>query len=698
MAEKKAPGVFRKPIKKAKWEKKYLKKIYLPADRDFLKNLADEEDGMIRISTEGLSKKDLKRLKLLGRVIKKNRKKVNFILILIIVLLAGGILFFNFYLKNRLVQQLLETKLEEVFEAQVDTGGVNLSIFRGEFSLDYMAIADAGNPLKNLVEFDSVDAVLSTAELLQGRVFIEELGFAGMKRGTAREVSGALEAGVADRGDEDAETPETGLMAAAGGSIDEVTGQLSALAGDFDAAALLESQKENFVSFTAVEESRAQVDEYRTYWEERIGEWNRRLSEWRDTAGWIGTVDADSFATLESAGSTIGRLRTVYTDAGRDYSELQTEYSSVQQQYGAAAGMASGIMDAVETDYRYIESIVTLPAGGKVDWAASVIEEQLSLPLSKYLDYLDRGLEWYGRFKRFSDAREEKKADARRNGRSLPPPADAPPAFTLVHAFASGREPELNYSFDLRNLVSEPDKWADETSLDIKIETAATGAATALIRETGLRLDVPAAPFDLGGSLSALDLGAFSGKLSVGSDVGWTEAGFSGRLEMTAGELLIAAAKQDSIVYRLISTSIESVEPLSAAGNFTWSAQGGFSIDIETELDERLGDAAGALIAEGAEEGLKILKSYLDEQLAGPLADFDLSKDQLGTYADKIKNYESEIEGYRKMADDKIREIEKAAEDRLRAQTENLIRENVPDEIVPEAGNALKDIGSKLKF
>ena len=90
----KSPGVFRKPVSRKKWEKKFINKIYLPDDRKFLESLLAEEGGKVRINTEGMSKKDLKRLKELGKVIKKNRKKISFILTLIIVLLVGGTLFF----------------------------------------------------------------------------------------------------------------------------------------------------------------------------------------------------------------------------------------------------------------------------------------------------------------------------------------------------------------------------------------------------------------------------------------------------------------------------------------------------------------------------------------------------------------------------------------------------------------------------
>ncbi len=721
MADKKrkAPGIFSKAVDKKKWEKKYIKKIYLPEDRKFLESLLVEENGMVRVNAEGLSKKDLKRLKALGKAIKQNRKRLNFILIFILVIVAGGIVFFEFYLKNMLVQRLLETQLEKIFLAQVDTDGVELSIFKGEFSLEYFAVADAQNPMKNLFECSSVTADLDTAELLQGRVLIEELGFSGLKRGTERAESGLLPApetgAPADKdGDavpEDSDKASSGnqkqgaagkLVSAGKDSITDVVNQLGAIAGEIDVEEILAQQKENLESFTVLEDSKMKVEGYAGQWEGKAGEWESRIDGWETSVNYIKTVNAGSFQTLESAQSTISKLEKIYNDAEQDYSSAANDLAAVEAGINEASSMIDAIKTAISNDYDYIEGLVTLPAGEKVDWAASILEEKLSAPLQKYLSYLDRGLEWYGRFKRLSDLKKEKSPEKRRPGRSLPPPADAPPGFVLVHAFASGEEPGLSYNLSLNDLVSEPDKWENETSLEIGIDTPATGAAEALITESSLTLDVPSVPFDLGGSLSALDISVFSGSLSLDSGLGWNEDGFAGDFGLEAVELNLESEKPEGLLYRLVNTSLESVKPLTAIGSFTWNDSTGFDISVETELDDSLGNAASAMLKEGADEGLQMLKDYLDAELAEPLREFDSAREQFESYADKIRNYEQELDKYRSMADDKIAEIEQSVKDNIAKQAEKLLQDAVPDEVekaAEDAAETLKStLGSKLKF
>ena len=705
---KKAPGIFKKPIKKNKWEKKYLKKLYLPEDQKFLKSLAVEEDDKIRIKADGLSKKDLKRLKALGKTIKSNRKSLNFILIFILVIIAGGGIFFELYLKDKLVQDFIERQLENIFLARVDADGVDLSILKGELSLDYLAVANTDSPMRNLFECSSVKAELKTAELLQGRVYIESLGFEGLVRNTEREESGALTA-------DERETPaaeSSGDAAAAAediksGALADVVNQLGAVAGNIDVEALLEAQKKNLKSFQVIEDSKQKVEGYTETWKGKASDWEQEIAGWKTSVDYVKSVNPDSFTSLDSAQATITRLEGIYKDAENDYNSVQTDIAAVERQYAEVSSMYEDVRAAVDADYKYVESLVSIPEGSKADWVASILEEQLSLPAGKYLSYLDRGLEWYNRFKRLKEQREQSSPAERRPGRKLPPPADAPPSFVLEHAFASGSEPDVVYSFDLFNLVSEPEIWPDKTRLEIGLDMPSTGPAEALITEDALEVEILAAPFDFGDQLKVVDIAALDGSLYLKSNISWNDAGFSGSLSTVSDNVNLEPADSESLVFRLINTSFESVKPFEAAGDFFYGKDGSLDFSIDTEMDNRLSNAASDLLKEGADEGLQMLKDYLEKELEGPLAEYGTSQEELKEYADRIKNYEQEIAGYRIMADEKIAEIEQSVKDNIARQAEQLIKDAVPADIVPEgadkavedAADSLKNtFGSKLKF
>ena len=213
-------------------------------------------------------------------------------------------------------------------------------------------------------------------------------------------------------------------------------------------------------------------------------------------------------------------------------------------------------------------------------------------------------------------------------------------------------------------------------------------------------MNVPAAPFDLGESLSALEITEFDGVLALGSDIDWEDDAFYGTIDLKAAGITLGSSSPDSIIYRLISTSLESVEPLAAAGEFSWSGADGLELQLETDLDDSLGSAASELLSEGADEGVEMLREYLGVELSGPLDDFDSVKTEFEKYVDKVENYEQELDIYRKMADEKIAEIEQAVKDNIAKQAEQLLKDNLPDDLVPDdAGDALKNVfGNGLKF
>ncbi len=690
-------GIFSKPVTRKKWNKKYIGKIYLPEDKDFLEKLLNEDDGKVFINAEGLSKNDLNRLKKLGGVIKKNRKSLNLIIISIAVLIAGGIIFFDVYLKNKLVEQIIETQLERVFLAEVDVKGVDLSVLGGRLHLDHLTVCDAQKPMTNLFECLSIKSDIKTSELLQGRVYVKELGVSGIKRGTKRTSSGAL-----DKTSKKASESSKGSDLSLEGSIESVVNTIGALAGNIDVQKIFEDQKKNFKSFSVIENSKNQIMDFRNVWNGRVEDWSVRIKDWKSTADYVKNLTADSFSTPEDAAEAVLKLEKIYNDAERDYNEAKKDFAEVQSQISEVSVMYNNIESAVYSDYEYIESIINLPAGGKVHWAASILEDQLSVPFVKYLSYLDLGLSWYERVKKSVDKRKAKRPKSRRPGRRLPPPPDAPPEFVLFHAFASGEEPELIYTFDLRNLTSKPEQWAGETSLEIGFDTPSTGAAKALIVESGLSLDVPAIPFDMGQSFAMLDISALRGKLAVKSDVSWDYDVYSGKLDLASFNLFMDSDNPESIVYRLIKSSIEAVKPLSASGSFLWSGDGGLALSVETELDQRLGDSANAILREGAVEGEKLLKEYFDTDIAGIMKDFENAKKEFEYYAGMIQNYQKQLDDYKKQTESKITEIKKYAADLAESQAKDLIKGAVPFELndtVDDAFDAVKNsFGSGFGF
>lgn len=696
--ENKLPAVFRKPVSKKVWDKKFIGKIYLPEDRKFLEAHLLEDEDQLRISAEDLSGKDLKRLKELGKVIKANRKSVSIVLLVVLAVLSAGIICWQFFLKDAVVSRFVENNLEKVFQAEVDVEGTDLSLFRGLLQFDNIVIADANCPMKNLVELEGVKAEIDITRLLKGHIRIKELGFAGLKRGTDRTVSGALSEFEAGETVDAAADP----VEASGNLIDDTAAAISALIGEIDVEELLEQQKGNLKSFTLIEGATSDVTIWSEQWGEVAGDWEGKITEWESTVAYVSGINPGSFSSISSAGATITELQGVYAQAERDYETITQSVSDAQQQIDKAASMIEDVRKAVDEDMKWVESLVSLPEEGQTDWAASIIEEQLGVPVLKYLNYFRRGTAFYERFSSVMAKRKAEKTVPRRPGRSLVFSTEEEPFFLLEHAFASGTEEVLDYEVDLWNVSDKSAAPEDGPRLSLGWNTGATGTGEAELSLQGGALSLSAIPFELGEGLESFSIENLSGDLALDSKIRIQGETVSGILDFTADGINISETNSDDFLFRLVQRSLNEVVPLSVAGIFSWSEDDGLSLSAETELDKQLGDAVGAILEESAGEGIKLIKDYLDTELTGPLADLEAVTGDLSEYVEIIETYGTDFESYQNLAEDKIAEIKasaaEAAEAEVRNQIENQLGEETTEQIEDAIDDVKEGIGGLLNF
>ncbi|MBI9109263.1 MAG: hypothetical protein JEZ04_21130 [Spirochaetales bacterium] len=699
--EKKLPVIFRKPVKREVWEKKYIGRIFLPEDKAFLESLLIENGDEVSISSEGLSGRNLKRLKGLGTVIKANRKGVSIILLVVLTVLALGAIGWQFFLKDVAVKRLIESRMEQVFLAEVKVGSVDLSLLRGVLQINNMTIADARNPMMNLVEFDSIKGEIDVSRLLKGKIRIEELGFTGMKRGTERTVSGAVPGSMAEtvgniQPENAAADPGTPNL------ISETAGAISTLIGEINIEEIMEQQKKNLKSFTVIENSTAKIEQWTEEWGALAGEWEGRASEWESTAVYITGINPDSFSSISSAQTTITQLQSMYDRAGSDYAEIVRIVDDSKLKINETSMMLSDIQEAVGQDIEYVESLVSLPEEGQADWAASIIEQQLGVPVLRYLDYFKMGTDFYQRFQSVLLARKGQNAQPRRLGRSLVFEIAGEPVFLLEHAYASGEEEAFSYKADLYNLTDRNEPADDGPRLALGWDTGGSGMGTAEIGRQGGTLSLSDMPFDLGGSLISLGIANLSGSLSLESEVELLDENVSGIINLSADGIMLTEAASDEFLFRIIRKSIEAVIPLSVAGLFSWDEAGGLELSAETELDKQLGNAVSAILEESAGEGVKYIKEFLESELAVPLQDVKAATAMLSEYIESVKSYEDEIASYRTMAEEKIAEIETAAaaevEAEIRRQLEVQLGEETTEQIENTVDEVKKGLGGLLGF
>lgn len=90
----------------------------------------------------------------------------------------------------------IERTGERVFQAKVEVGDVDLSLSPLGFSVSRLQVANKDKPMTNLFSFDTANLQAEFMPLLMGKLIVPEMRVQGLRAGTQREYSGALDDAV----------------------------------------------------------------------------------------------------------------------------------------------------------------------------------------------------------------------------------------------------------------------------------------------------------------------------------------------------------------------------------------------------------------------------------------------------------------------------------------------------------------------
>ena len=173
-------------------EKKILRYIQLPGDKDFAASLYTRDDqGFFSLKTK-VSPSEAKRITKLDHVIKKARGGVKTGKLFLLALILGALILFNILFKDRLIEGAMENAMEMIFKAKVEITGLRTSLFKGSLSFEALAIGDKDHPMTNLVETGPVTMDIRTWQLLRKKFVLEEASVKALAWGTPRTDSAAL--------------------------------------------------------------------------------------------------------------------------------------------------------------------------------------------------------------------------------------------------------------------------------------------------------------------------------------------------------------------------------------------------------------------------------------------------------------------------------------------------------------------------
>ena len=135
---KNIPKIFRKKYNSKKLNKKIFKKLYIPSDKEYVQTLFVEVEKKgkkqvpifaIPVETiSGFQKKEIKRLKLIAKQIKKQKGRINFVPLIVALAVLAAIPVGFILFKNKIVKYAITNTCENIFEAKCDIESVDFRL------------------------------------------------------------------------------------------------------------------------------------------------------------------------------------------------------------------------------------------------------------------------------------------------------------------------------------------------------------------------------------------------------------------------------------------------------------------------------------------------------------------------------------------------------------------------------------------
>jgi uncharacterized protein (TIGR03545 family) len=646
--------LFAKPIKEARFQKRFLSALEIKKDKEFLDASFEARDGMRRARAD-LDAAALQRLNKLAPFIKANAGAVKGAPLAAAVILAAGLTVFGLFFMNPLLEKGIEAALEGVFGARAELDGLSFQPLRFRLAIDAVRVADAERPMTNLFESGRLELRLNPAALFRGKAYIEEASAASIALGSPRESSGALPGSEAPEAESAKEKPESPPL------IDFER---------FDAKALLEQEKSKLAVTAAYAQSAAAYDEAAARWEGRVESSNAALQNAQESSKAVLSLNISSIRSVDQAAKAIGDTKTAISAAAAVGNEAAAVSGGIAKDADALAELSKASRAAFTKDADYLKALVNPKSGAAMAALEPSLRAMLSDKAELYLDYGIKLLDAALKLKASGDDKAAGKSEGRlaAQGRTVRYPGSEYAAFRLGLLKSDFSSEGSSWSVELRELSSEPDLTAEPSALDFSLTRAdASSIKTSLEADlrssakssyTG-RADIEQFPIDLGAALADAGLDGFTGRASgTVSLAGEKDGGSAGSLSLNVEEPNVA--RPTGSVGMAISAALKKTGSVTldavwenASGNERFS----FSTNIDAIAEEALRELALGYAKQASAELEKELRAYVAEELEGSLG----SKEEFDALFAAAKGDKAASDALKKSLDDKLKELENKA-------------------------------------
>lgn len=700
MKKSKIPGIFRKKYNSKILDKKIIKRIHIPKDREMIRNLfvINSDDKMELV--HDIPKEILVRLKPLAKTIIKNRGMVSRWKASVLILIVAAVLIFNFFFKDRLVTSVMESGLESVFNAKVKINKLKISLLRGTISYNTLTIADAGNTFRNLLETGPAEFKISIEELTKKRVKIEEMTLTGVKWNTPRTGDGTITESAKEDTNENNST--------SGVSLDV----LSLGANEFNFKQLLEEQKDNLISINIINQGSDEIDAFTQRWEGVYSEKSKEITELSNDILSLKFLSIKDIGSIKEGQSMIAEVQDMYLRITETKDGLLVLQAAYQEERQSFSNFEETVKTAINDDIVYLTDLMDFSSGDMRSIASDAAEKYIRNRWNSYYENGLKALEVYERFQNREKKESKKKKGLQRGrGRNISFLSPDAPGFLIEHILLSGGDSSSStFSTEIRTVSSEPDKLTEPLTFLADWVTGQTSVkmdgVVDMRSDAGIpfrvEIESPENTVSLKDGIPFLNISSLSSKADISgvSIAVKDENTVLTTLEISLTELDIAQENEEGFISETLKDLLDDLGSIDLLAEILISRNGLKEVKVQSDLDDILSDRIGAYLKDMSKGVAEELRNSLSGYISPYLEKNQILQSSLKALDADSLDYVSSVDDLKITLDDKQNELKKqtgsileeqeAEASRLKAEAEKKAQD--------EAAKLLKQVKDKIKL
>lgn len=724
---KKLPKIFKKTYTEKKLNKKIYKKVFVPEDKKYLESIfvqsgvkGKKQIPIFAIPKESMfAKKDVARLKVLAKEIKKQKGRIKFgpLFAVLIFIAAIGIAFS--LTKNIIIKKAIQSTCESIFEAKCDIASVDLRFFDSSFKLKGLEIANKNEPMKNLVSIESIILDFDLTQLLRAKFVADELSINGVDSNTDRKTSGDISEKKLKKLQKKKEkqakkaakqTQESAVMKSlkekSGNAMGTIKNSFAELFAQYNPENIIKNCYANLQSPEFAKTTEANVNELIKKWQAKPAELETKVNELTKSSQELLNLDLDSLKTNPTKlKEVIANFNTVLDNSKTIKAETQTVMNDIKKDVDYVSNLSSQIQDTINHDMNLvgneISKFTSLNLSDGTQFISGLFDNVMYEFLGKYYPYVkkatDKLLQMKNKPNLALPKNKEEKTEIkpkreRLAGRNISYKSDIP---SLWIKKASGSGP--NFSFQGNNICSDMDKLGKPAIVDfsmdllgmahkanLTIDTRSSSTAPLILANyncDNVALNLPAKTFGSApGVPDIISKGNLDFVAKVFENDGFELSGTSSFRDMTITTTPFEPVFASDIYSGILAGIKEMI--LNIQAGFTVSS--GLNLKVSSDVDKKITNALSsemtkqfASIKKAAEEEISKKLNESTGGALGKISDFNQIKTKLDGITKAADSIQEKIEAKKKEAEKLITgKIDSAVED-----TKDKLKSNAKDSL-----------------